>query len=887
MANKLKIFENGSNYLRADFHLHTKADEEFKYDGDPNYFVKNYLDKLEEEEIRIGVITNHNKFDEIEFRELKKNAIKKEIYLLPGVELSINDGRKGLHALIVFKEEWIINMDNNHNYIQQFINGAFSGVANFDKPPYDVNSIYNLKELCLALDRYKKDYFIVLAHVDDSSGLFLELEGRGLSEFLNLDSFKKNVIALQKVRTHRNIGKLNSILDNNVPAFVEGTDCAHKGIEGIGKGNEIDGVTQKTYLKIGDYNFDAVKYALKDYKNRLLAYPVLHSRPYIKSITYVSKRLGDKSVYLSSSMNNLIGIRGSGKSSILESIRYLLDIPLSHSTKDYDYKNNIVQELLGSGGKMSADIIDSQGQVFTVERIFGESANIYLDGMLQQSLKVDSIVSNPLYFGQKDLSELGSEASTDDLIRRLIGNKTIDIKQQLEIKCFEVEDLLREIKKVDATISKEQDLKAKKAELEIKEKAYKQHSVDKKLNRQVEFDKDKSKLAALSTFEEMIISKLRELWTDNSFNLDDYISYKSKENNEIFDEVFKSFGNFHSTFEQIGELLNKLDSEREKIKQIELQFIAHFDSLKQEFSEIKRTIDIPTLNPDTYITLSNELNKINIDLEEVSRLNTKKVELRSKLKEALADLKKLWYKEYEIVKKEIDKINLSQTSVRLAVDFKGNKDRFKDYLKDALRGTNISDKNISMIVSEYQDLVEVYNDLRIDNSKIKSILSNSDFLPKFIGKFRERASEFLTFRVADKYNIYYKDRPLKDHSLGQRASAVILFILSLKENDLILIDQPEDDLDNQTIYEDVIAELKKLKSKTQFIFATHNPNIPVLGDCEQIFACNFQVDESKSEIRLSSGSIDDLFIQSRIVSIMEGGKEAFNHRKMIYDNWKH
>lgn len=74
------------------------------------------------------------------------------------------------------------------------------------------------------------------------------------------------------------------------------------------------------------------------------------------------------------------------------------------------------------------------------------------------------------------------------------------------------------------------------------------------------------------------------------------------------------------------------------------------------------------------------------------------------------------------------------------------------------------------------------------------------------------------------------------------ASALILFVLSQRENDVIIIDQPEDDLDNQTIYEDVIKLVRKLKPRTQFIFATHNPNIPVLGDAEQVVARSYTDD---------------------------------------------
>lgn len=69
----------------------------------------------------------------------------------------------------------------------------------------------------------------------------------------------------------------------------------------------------------------------------------------------------------------------------------------------------------------------------------------------------------------------------------------------------------------------------------------------------------------------------------------------------------------------------------------------------------------------------------------------------------------------------------------------------------------------------------------------------------------------------------------------------------------------------------------------QFIFATHNANIPVLGESEKVIACNF---EDPSKIDIVEGSIDTPSIQKSIVSIMEGGEEAFNRRKDIYNIWK-
>jgi hypothetical protein len=107
---------------------------------------------------------------------------------------------------------------------------------------------------------------------------------------------------------------------------------------------------------------------------------------------------------------------------------------------------------------------------------------------------------------------------------------------------------------------------------------------------------------------------------------------------------------------------------------------------------------------------------------------------------------------------------------------------------------------------------------------------------------------------------------------------VLLFILSQNDNDVVIIDQHEDDLDNQVVYTEFIKKLKEKKYETQFIFATHNANIPVLGDAERIVAA----DSSDGTMHISSGTIDSKETHQQIVDIMEGGYEAFKRRTVIY-----
>lgn len=196
-------------------------------------------------------------------------------------------------------------------------------------------------------------------------------------------------------------------------------------------------------------------------------------------------------------------------------------------------------------------------------------------------------------------------------------------------------------------------------------------------------------------------------------------------------------------------------------------------------------------------------------------------------------------------------------------------------MKEIFKGSRIRETTFGTLADAFSDFGAMYKDL----AKAKQTVGAS--APIFEQYFSENQPALLSWQVPNRFTIEYRGKELKHHSLGQRASALILFVLSQQENDVFIIDQPEDDLDNQTIYEDVIKLIRTLKPGTHFIFATHNANFPVLGDAEQIISCAY----SDEKVHVLHGSIDCPQLQKKIVNIMEGGKEAFAQRQRRYEIW--
>ncbi|MCK5344732.1 MAG: PHP domain-containing protein, partial [Candidatus Heimdallarchaeota archaeon] len=250
MSNMQKVPEAlkyGSAWFRADFHLHTKADKEFKYSGNVNHYISDYVAGIKAAGIQFGVITNHNKFDIDEFKALRKKAKQEEIFLLPGVELSVNDGANGVHTIITFSDQWL---ENGNDYISPFITSMFPGKAESEYQNENGRSDKNILQVVEELEKTSRDYFLIFAHVEQKSGLWSEMAGGKLSDFATprYETVRKRTLGFQKVRTRDDRDKIKQWFGSWYPAEVEGSDC--KNISDIGKG-------ENGYIKIGAFSFDA------------------------------------------------------------------------------------------------------------------------------------------------------------------------------------------------------------------------------------------------------------------------------------------------------------------------------------------------------------------------------------------------------------------------------------------------------------------------------------------------------------------------------------------------------------------------------------------------------------------------------------------------------
>lgn len=869
-----ELFKHGSVWLKADFHLHTKADKEFKYTGEDNAFAGEYVAELKLQGIGVGVITNHNKFDKDEFSALSKKARKEEVLLLPGVELSVNDGANGVHVLVVFSLQWL---ENGNDYINAAISAMFPGKSKSEYEQENGRSDKNVLSVVEELDKVGRDYFLVFAHVEQRSGLWEEMKGGKLSDFTSkrYEAVRQCTLGFQKVRTRDYREKVKGWLGGWYPAEVEGSDA--KSIDQIGAKKE------ETWLKLGDYTFEAVKYALADSFHRLrAAKPEGFQRSSVKSIRFEGGILDGQQVNFSPELNALIGIRGSGKSSLLEAVRYALDIPFADKPIDKTYKESLVVHTLGSGGKVVLEAMDKHGQLYTINRRLNDLPEVFVEGQLQPGVAIrETVIHKPIYFGQKDLSSTG-EGFEKDLVEKLVGERLQEVRDKAFAQQETVRGLLQRLMKLSDIAEKMTETRDKKQDAEFRLKVFKDNGIDDKLQKQTDFDVDQRKIKKVLMDARSFDRDLSELVDQFEDDLKNHLLYKSKQNADFFAEFFKAYQAVLNSFDVVKKERTALQTALQLLKAKEGEFAQLKQQQLDSFAETRRSLETElkqqgkTLNLEEYPELQSKIEKSTQLIAAYEKESQKSAEIKRELATGLSELNDLWHQEFKLIEAELTKVNTSQTALKISSEFKGDKTAFLEQSKSVFKGSRIREASLQTLVNSYSDFVQIYNDW--DNAKTK-LGGSTEVFERY---FNENMVHLLTWQVPNKFVIKYQGKELQHHSLGQRASALILFVLSQKDNDVVIIDQPEDDLDNQTIYNDVIKLIRELKPEIQFIFATHNANFPVLGDAEQVHACRY----SDEKMSLKSGSIDAPDIQQEIVDIMEGGEDAFNKRKEIYQIWK-
>lgn len=206
-------------------------------------------------------------------------------------------------------------------------------------------------------------------------------------------------------------------------------------------------------------------------------------------------------------------------------------------------------------------------------------------------------------------------------------------------------------------------------------------------------------------------------------------------------------------------------------------------------------------------------------------------------------------------------------------EFRGEAESYA-VIKDLIDRHNFNDKE-----SVLSFLSEMHN-------KLESASKNEVGIASILRKDRD-AHEVYNFifsleYLEPRYTLMFQDALIEQLSPGQRGALLLIFYLLVdKGNSPIILDQPEENLDNETIVSLLVPVLTEAKQKRQIIMVTHNPNLAVVCDAEQIIHCEFDRTNGH-KISYTPGAIECSIINNKVVNVLEGTMPAFDNRRVKY-----
>ncbi|HIP66508.1 MAG TPA: chromosome segregation protein SMC, partial [Candidatus Nanopusillus sp.] len=566
-----------------------------------------------------------------------------------------------------------------------------------------------------------------------------------------------------------------------------------------------------------------------------------------------------------------------------------------------EYREGLVRYALGSGGKailyIKIAISDNIFRRYKIERVWGESPRVFeLDP--EQEIELDpqqlfSIDNYPLFFGQREIYETARREELrlrllDEILGLPIRKKRLEFREYI----VSLQKNARDILDLSRKLEKKESIVARLNEIDHQILIYEKEGIAQRLQEATLLARDEEYLIQIIAIITNIYDKFISLKDEILEDLEQAISYSRKatssNRNLIYEagDIVKSLKEyFEKTFEQSEKILK--ESYR-KIEVIEERWKEKRRIIDEKINQIKQKIGSRSLDPDLLEKLTKERTRLRSELDRLNLLEKKFKELLEERRKLLGKLKDIRHQIFKLRQEKAEELNkFLKQRLRINIFYKAEKKDFFDKLKNIFSGSRVDSKTIEKIKDK--EGIDGIQLAKIIREGEKALTENFNITPtrakQIVMWFEQNPEKLLdleTLFPEDEVKIFlnleHTELPLEKLSDGQKATALLLLILSLK-NHLLIIDQPEDDLDNRFIFDDIVPILRSQKKERQIIVATHNPNIPVLGDAELILA--LEAREEKAFIA-QEGSIDKRVIRNIVKKIMEGGDEAFRRRAEKY-----
>jgi len=849
----------GSEWRQWDLHFHTPSSYDYK---NKNVSNEDIVRVLSSNQIAAVAITDHHVIDIDRIKELQ-NLGKGKITFFPGIEiLSDAKGKQPVHIIGIFSE----NADLN------YIWGQLENLTNIKKikgEHKEPNEIYcDLFETCNLIHELGG---VVSIHAGSKSNSIdsitnslphYEAQKDDISKVIDIyEMGKESDCEEYKKHVFPSIGK-------EVPMII----CSDN--------HNIEQYTRKQNLWIkADLTFEGLKQIIYEPNERVV---LCQSKPdekniynVIDSVVLSEPGFWEGTIPLNPNLNTIIGGRSTGKSSLLKAIA------AKHSCSEVSPEDYIMSHLdnVTINWKDGSDQGDRDIEFFPQNYMLriansSEETNKLVEGIIKQKDEGNllSELNAKLESGKKEIREkIYTVYNKVDEVRKTIsllkekGNRD-GVVQQINLFKSKIDNIQKQ-----STLN-EQELSQFQSYLHSIQEYNKQ--IDAANKDLIAFSKIKTQSPIYSNFEYENGLSLLEFQQNASEAVSQFRELRTETE--------------HKWMNIVDEFIKKTQTAKTEIE----NNINHIISTEL----YKRGIDYNTGNKELS-QLSEQLKDENKKLDEIDTLEKNKDSQIKQIKSLLSEIVKA-HVAFKQECKDIEdklKIEFEGLSIRVAADLRSQE--LKDFLESKfnLRGFS-RQEYVSNILDQYD-----ISTMSICEGLIKDLIFNKLELKGANNPLSVSVDFFSTNWYRLNYKLNYQGDEFDKMSEGKQAFVILMLLLEFSDKKTpILIDQPEDSLDNRAIYNELVTYIKKKKKERQIILVTHNSNVVVSADSENVIVANQNgtnsqnannnkfdyingsLENTKKKDKTIPDTLRSQGIREHVCDILEGGKIAFEKREQKY-----
>ena len=857
----MKLFERGSEWRRWDLHLHTASSYDYEYNATDSDEI--LVQKLQDNNVVAAAITDHFVIDKDRIANLK--SLAPDIVFFPGVELRTDKGDTNIHVILIFSDT--VNLDVLVEDFNVFKRSA-KNYDNNEKIYWDYNAI---------VDFAKQHDALISVHAGRKTN--------GVDDRIS-NSLPHNQAVKEEYATTISMFEMGQLRDCDEYKKHVFPDIGVKPMV-IGSDNHDArnySPVNKLWIK-ADVTFNGLKQIIYEPEERVC---ISDTKPECKPAYYVIDKVvlddaefSNEPIYFNDKLTCIIGGKSTGKSILLHNMAKAID------EKQVQEKESIVNT---STKELSNTLVYwSDGENDGDRRIIyiPQSYLNCLSDKQEVTTEIDNMIQSVI---------LNNENAKTAFDKMLLAIK--EKRSELNVKILNLLDIHKEIVELDDEKKELGDRSG--IEKEIKKLQEQKDVLSKDLDISDEdIQKYETALTESSnrfkqimqvTDEMLSLANIRDIAIPASINQDDFSAETLRKIDEIKTQIIEAANKQWATEREC--LVNGLLDRQKKLQNEKAEFDAIVKDLQPKIQDNKAIAEFAT-------KILEEKDKLAAFITLDEKLKTKKSEEQALISEI-----------YSIPLQIKELRNEYANVINSEEAFKGHEIEFKvevPFRKEEFLKTLETDFVIRSVKFKNTIKMDSFAEEDYTAEKLKEIIEKllSGVLEIKVG---HNIESILRDINDDWYNIKYKVVMDNDNidvmSPGKKALVLLKLLIDLAESKCpILIDQPEDDLDNRSVFDELIPFIRRKKKERQIIVVTHNANVVLGADAEEIIIANQTGSKSENKekrFEYRSGAIENdnpVFdtdgnvevgilnskgIQQHICDILEGGEIAFEKRKNKY-----